>query len=309
MVAFEAFVPWQEVLDRWMAGKSLVIQRDVTFWQEGREKLALDLVRPRAAGLFPAVIFVHGGGWRVEGNAFRSEIFSAAKHGYVAARIHYRLLDMENGHATHQFPTQLADLRSAIKWIRANAAELCVDENRIALVGMSAGGQLALLAGFREGADPAENASIKAIVNFYGPTDLLDGYVRHQASRALLETFLDGTPEEVPNQYLEASPVNFVSKDNPPVLTLHGEDDTTVPVQQAQLLDERMRAVGASHTLVVLPGETHGFTREGARQAHRLMYEFLDRNLHHNGLPDRRGEAAEVRTAQGDFLKAQSTSN
>ena len=95
----------------------------------------------------------------------------------------------------------------------------------------------------------------------------------------VVRLFMGGTPAEVGDRYQVASPLTYVSKDDPPVLTLHGDQDAIVPVEQAQVLDEKMKATGASHTLVVFPGQSHGFAGEDAKKAADATWEFFDRHL------------------------------
>jgi dipeptidyl aminopeptidase/acylaminoacyl peptidase len=90
---------------------------------------------------------------------------------------------------------------------------------------------------------------------------------------------MGGTPDEAAETYTAASPITYVSKDDPPVLTLHGDEDLLVPVAQATALDEKMKSVGASHTLTVFKGQGHGFPGEYGIKQHEAMWEFFDEHL------------------------------
>jgi dipeptidyl aminopeptidase/acylaminoacyl peptidase len=95
----------------------------------------------------------------------------------------------------------------------------------------------------------------------------------------IFRLFLGGTPSEAADRYKVASPINYVSEDDPPVLTLHGDQDALVPVEQAKVLDAKMKAAGASHTLMVLEGQGHGFRGEQAKKAADATWAFFDEHL------------------------------
>jgi acetyl esterase/lipase len=265
----------------WFIDPTLHVEDDVVYKTVDDANLTLDFARPaKATSPTPVLLFIHGGGWQYEGRAFSNEIRRAARHGYAAVRIRYRLMDVQDdGRARYPFPAQLEDVESALDWVTENAAGQNFDTMRVGLVGMSAGGQLALLAGLDRSAEKADKLRVKAIVNYYGPTDFVDGYQRHQEGRKLLETFLCGSPETEKERYMAASPVCFVRSTSPPVLTFAGDADRIVPLEQSELLDAKMKAAGAPHTLQVFRGESHGFSRTAGQKANRQMYEFLSEHL------------------------------
>ena len=271
--------PFQDVMDYFSADPAVRLKRNIEFAHFSDNTLKMDIARPaRGKGPFPVLVFIPGGGWQYDGNAFHEEILRAAKRGFVAARVCYRLMDKQkDGRAKHPFPAQIEDVKTAIAWLREHASEYRLDPQRIGLVGMSAGGQLALLAGLDA---PQEGPPrVRAVVNFYGPTDLLEAYEKYPNGRPLLKTLLDGTPDEVRERYKAASPVYYVSKNSPPVLTIHGREDQIVPLEQSELLDAQMKKIGAHHRLVVFDGEYHGFSADGLRRANDLMYRFLQEHL------------------------------
>ena len=95
----------------------------------------------------------------------------------------------------------------------------------------------------------------------------------------IFRLFMGGTPDEAAERYQAASPISYVSKDDPPVLTLHGDQDALVPVEQATVLDEQMKAAGASHRLIVFEGQGHGFRGEYQQKAMNAMWAFFDQHL------------------------------
>jgi acetyl esterase/lipase len=260
----------------------------------GETELKLDLARPSGDNPHPAIVFIHGGGWtNGDRQRYRNSIKKAAKRGYVAATISYRLMkyDKENKEtttATPNFPAQIHDAKAAIRWLRENAEKYNVDPNRIGVTGGSAGGHLSLLVGLTdpdsnlegESGSPNHSSRVQAVVNVFGPTEMADCYETSSVAW-VFRLFTGGTPDEVPEQYKIASPLTYVSKDDPPVLTLHGDQDRRVPVEQAKVLDEKMKAAGASHTLMIFKGQGHGFEKEHQRKAMDAMWDFFDRHLKH----------------------------
>jgi dipeptidyl aminopeptidase/acylaminoacyl peptidase len=126
-----------------------------------------------------------------------------------------------------------------------------VDTSRIAIFGTSAGGQLAFLTGFR-------NPHIAAVAAWFGPTEMLSLYQTSvESDRVAL--YMGGTPSEVGDDiYTEASPLTYVGPDTPPTLEIQGTDDTTVPVEQAQMLEDALVPFSSESSFIYVPGGTHG---------------------------------------------------
>lgn len=273
-------------------GGEVTVKESVTYGQTGDTELKLDLAQPAGDGPFPAIVFIHGGGW-YQGNrgAYKAQIREAAERGYVAATISYRLMEFdeakkESTTATPNFPAQIHDAKAAIRWLRANADRYHVDPERIGVTGGSAGGHLSLLVGLTDSEADLEGNSgnrdqssrVQAVVNFFGPTDMA---ACHETSSVawIFRLFMGGTPEEVADTYRAASPITYASDDDPPVLTLHGDRDALVPVAQATRLDEVMKAAGARHTLIVFKGQGHGFGGEHHQRAMKAMWDFFGEHL------------------------------
>jgi acetyl esterase/lipase len=270
----------------------VAIEDNITYGKAGDTDLKLDLAQPQGDGPFPTIVFIHGGGWS-GGNrqGYRGQIQEAAKRGYVAATISYRLMQFDQAKketttATPIFPTQIHDAKAAIRWLRANAQKYHVIPDRIGVTGGSAGGHLSLLVGLTDPASnlegdsgyPDQSSRVQAVVNVFGPTEMVGCYEKSSVAW-IFRLFMGGTPSEAAERYKAASPVTYVSKDDPPVLTLHGDKDALVPVEQATLLDEKMKAAGASHTLMVFQGQGHGFGGEYNQKAWDATWEFFDRHL------------------------------
>lgn len=271
------------------ADAGVIEEENLTYGKGGDRDLRLDLARPEGDGPFPALVFIHGGGWRGGHRAgYRREIVEAAKRGYVAVTVSYRLTGPDDrGKAKHPFPAQVHDVKCAVRWLRANAARYHVDPDRIGATGGSAGGHLSLMLGLTDAAAKLEGSGghadqssrVQAVVNYFGPTDMIGLHRTSPGAKPIVASFLGGPPEEIRDRYLAASPMTYASKDDPPVLSLHGADDRLVPPDQARLLDKKMKAAGASHTLILLDGQGHGFRGEASAKARTAMYEFFDKHL------------------------------
>jgi len=297
-------MPWSKYRSFWVSllaagligsfaqAAEVIVEENITYGKGGDSDLKLDLVRPDGDGPFPAIVFIHGGGW-YQGNrqGYRGQMTEAAKRGYVAATISYRLMKFdeakkETATAVPIFPTQIHDAKAAIRWLRANSDRYHVDPNRIGVTGGSAGGHLSLLVGLTDsksdlegdGGNSDQSSRVQAVVNVYGPTDMA---ACHKTSSVawIFRLFMGGTPEEAVETYRAASPVTYVSKDDPPVLTLHGDRDALVPIAQATTLDDKMKAAGASHKLMIFEGAGHGFGGEHGKQAMDATWSFFEQHL------------------------------
>ena len=167
-----------------------VTEDNITYGKAGDTELKLDLARPQGDGPFPAIVFIHGGGW-CEGNrqGYRGQIQEAARRGYVAVTIDYRLMKFDRAKketttATTIFPAQIHDAKAAVRWVRANAQKYHVDPNRIGVTGGSAGGHLSLLVGLADASaglegnsgNPDQSSGVQAVVNTFGPTEMAACY-------------------------------------------------------------------------------------------------------------------------------------
>ena len=268
------------------------VEENITYGKAGDTELKLDLARPDGDGPFPAIVFIHGGGW-AGGNRqiYRGQIQEAAKRGYVAVTVSYRLMvfDDKNKETTTAepiFPAQIHDAKAAIRWLRANASKYKVDANRIGVTGASAGGHLSLLVGLTDpsanlegdSGTPDQSSRVQAVVNVFGPTEMASCHKKSSVAW-IFRLFLGGTPEETAERHQAASPITYVSKDDPPVLTLHGDLDELVPIEQATMLDEKMKAAGASHSLIILKGQGHGFAGEHQKKADKATWDFFAEQL------------------------------
>lgn len=202
----------------------------------------------------PVLIFIHGGSWsKGKRSDYLPYLIDYAKKGYVTATVSYRLVKVA------KYPAAVEDVKCAIKWIKDNADKYDIDPNRIALIGGSAGGHLAMMAGFNNKSQLNEcesntSGKVQAVVNLYGPVDLTTPYAR---ARPEITNFLGKTWEVAPELFVESSPKTYISSDDPPTLTFHGTIDSLVPVSQADSLDSWMKQAGVIHEYHRLKGWPH----------------------------------------------------
>lgn len=234
------------------------VKTDIEYSQAGGESLKLDVFTPEGKGKFPAVIFVHGGGWsggnRTGGN---DPLFAPlAARGIAWFTISYRLAPK------HNYPAPIEDVHAAIRWVKAHAAEYNIDPNRIALVGESAGGQIVAQAVVL--AKPDEQ--VAAVVPFYAPIDfILDMERRGGLSISMRGLF--GRPnangaakaDEATLQLLrEASPINHIRAGLPPFLLVHGTGDMSVLYNWSPMFQSKLKSAGVSCDLITIPDGVHG---------------------------------------------------
>ncbi|MGC0316933.1 alpha/beta hydrolase fold domain-containing protein [Kitasatospora acidiphila] len=217
----------------------------------GFRPLLLDLRLPPGPGPAPVVVWVHGGGFQWGDRRYPSEALTpdafwraATRAGLAVAAIDYRL----SGEA--RFPAQLEDARAALAFLRRNAGQLGLDAGRIGFWGESAGGAIAALAAFADGA-------VRAVAGWCAITDM---GVRHPELADSSEgRLLGGRPVDLPELVALASPVAQVPTDPPPFLLLHGTADTIVAPAHSERLHQALLAAGGRSELVPVPGAEHAF--------------------------------------------------
>jgi acetyl esterase/lipase len=217
------------------------------------EELTLDIYKPGYNhGPVPGLLVVHGGSWQ-SGHSKEFIALNAylAARDYVVVSINYRLAPK------WKFPAGRDDVLSAIAFLKVYGHEFGLDPTRIALLGRSAGGQLALLAAYT-----ANEPAIRGVVSIYGPTDLKFGYDRPAPkglldTRGVLESYLGGPPANADEAYFAASPINFVAASSPPTLLIHGLHDGHVSSEESARLEARLAQSRVKNLFVRLPWATH----------------------------------------------------
>lgn len=236
------------------------LRRDVVYGHAGATPLLLDAWVPDGARLHPVAILVHGGGWSGgdkagserpgSGNDITPWFAPLQAAGFTTFSINYRLAP------EHPWPAGFEDVQTAIRWVKAHAAEFKGDAGRLALFGHSAGGQLVCLAAAR--AD--DTTRVQAVVAFAPPTDLVADTARRggpsQSLQALFKLPPDGAA--FAQALRDHSPVNQLRPGLPPFLLLHGDSDATVPLQMSVDFLAKLKSVGVPGELIVVPGAPHG---------------------------------------------------
>jgi acetyl esterase/lipase len=228
---------------------------------------------------FPLVIAIETDDWAFP-DADASTAARQANRGYAVATLSFR------SSRTDAFPAQLLDVQEAIRWLRANAARLNLDPTRFALWGIGAGGHLAALAG----TSSDDSTRVQAVVTWYAQTDFLQ--LNAQALEACGQTPVDhddaSSPESLllgcpvqscPDAAAAANPATHASPDDPPFLIMHGDSDCEVPLAQATLLYDALRAAGVDARLHVVPGGLHGGALWQTPATNAVVDAFLDEML------------------------------
>lgn len=227
------------------------LKQDIEFARVGEVSLTLDAFVPEGAGPFAACILVHGGGFtKGDKQSFITPLFEPlAKAGFAWFTINYRLVPQ------HRWPACADDVASAIRWVKAHAADYKMDVNRIAIIGESAGGHLVSWAGVTgEG-----ETRVAAVAPFYAPHDLVVQVKKRNALGGL--GGLIGTEElsdEALKKLADISPIHHIKPGLPPFLQIHGDNDDKVPHSQSVEFEKKMMAAGNACETITIPGGGHG---------------------------------------------------
>lgn len=240
---------------------------DVTYAVTPERPLRLDAYLPEAAPTKPrpAMLFLHGGGWRAgtKKQFARQAAYLASKWGFFAVSAEYRFS------SEARFPACVRDAKCAVKWIRAKAREFGIDPERVAVAGGSAGAHLAALVATTRGEAGYEPQAVDATclgepshadlcIPLNAPLDLVALAEEGRAGEPL-RALLGGDLAEVPEAYRAASPYHRAGPDAAPMLLLHGEADDLIPCSQSVRMHERLRSVGVHAELQTYPGKGHGW--------------------------------------------------
>jgi acetyl esterase/lipase len=233
------------------------VQINIEYGKAADQSLLLDVYSPKADGYFPGVVIVHGGGW--SGGDKRVDITGLFEPitdvNMVCYSINYRLAPQ------NKWPACFDDVITAVQWVKANALKYKTDPNRIALMGYSAGGQLAMLAALKT----QKETNVQAAVGLGAPTDLvLDSLRRTNVSSYLLALRGSEVMDANALQWIwDISPINYVRPGVMPVLLVHGTNDQTVPYQQSLNFKQRIEDVGGKCEVIALKGAQHKIVEWG----------------------------------------------
>ncbi|NEQ73825.1 MAG: alpha/beta hydrolase [Okeania sp. SIO2C9] len=262
---------------RGLPKKEVQTQRGIVFASPDGVDLKLNVYQPLVTQKlhnFPTVVIVYGGAWR-QGSPDNYERFSCyiAAQGYSVIAIDYR-------HAPkYKFPAQIEDVRAALQYIQAHADNLKVDIERIAIMGRSAGGHLATLAAYEQGAMP-----FRAVVSYYAPSDLIEGFRNPPFpnpinTNTVLRDFLGGTPDELLELYQKASPKSYVRTALPPSLLVYAGRDHIVQPKFGRILYTQLRATGNQAIFLEIPWAEHSFDAVFPGISNQLALYYTERFL------------------------------
>ncbi len=277
-----AFRPAQKT-DQNAALNMGLVEHDVVYRIAGDKNLRLNVYLPDefigeppwwtndGKGKKPTLLYIHGGGWVAGSKDERVlNVLPYVYRDWVVISINYRLAKDAKA------PAAVDDCLIALEWIYANADKYDIDTDRIVVSGGSAGGHLALLTGMLREGDQLCGGKLKvgntrkvaAIVNWYGVTDFT-------INPHPLEWF--GEDIDLGEYVRSLSPINYVRQGGAPVLTIHGSEDYTVPVNQAVNLHKKLREAGVREKLLLIEGKKHGdFSHEELTQIYQKIWKFLE---------------------------------
>lgn len=268
---------------------SVEVMRDLPYANTDNPRQRLDLYLPKNRSSdkpLPVIVFIHGGGWKGgdkasgAGNVMRF----VTTGDYAGVSVGYRLTNEA------RWPEQIFDCKAAIRWIRGNAEKYHLDAARIGVWGSSAGGHLVSMLGTsgdvtalegKLGTFTTSSSRVTCVVNYFGPENFVTMVDKPSTidrttpdyPEALL---IGGRVQDKPEAAKAASPITYVSGDDPPFLTAHGTKDPLVPFDQALELDAAMKEAGVPHLLIEMTNGGHGFRSE---ELDRRVQQFFDLHL------------------------------
>jgi acetyl esterase/lipase len=246
------------------------LKENIVYARTERKPLHLHILLPKQKSTpRPLIVFIKGGGWGFHHPQrtfeFIPQLVPFLKNGYVVASIEHR--------TSHEgkFPTQLFDVKSAIRYLRAHSTEYNIDKNRVGVWGNSSGGHLAALLGTTGGVEElegngkylSESSKVQAVVDWYGPTDLLQmskypSDFDFDSPDSAESVLIGGALQENKDKVKRANPITYITSDDPPFLIMHGDKDRRVPFNQSVLLFDALKKANVEVTMYKIKGAGHG---------------------------------------------------
>jgi acetyl esterase/lipase len=268
--------------------KGTTFINNVPYANDTLKKHLLDIYLPPVAkSSYPLIVWVHGGGWKMNDKysdmSYMTQTLKGfMEKGYAVASINYRYS------SDIPFPGQIQDCNQAVDFLYLNASKYKLDREKIAVIGFSAGGHLASLMGLSNNSNikafypggKRPDFKIKLVLDFYGPSDLL----------ALKESTVKVTPNPItqllgasitdrPDLGKTASPVTYIDKNDPPFLIVQGEKDEAVEYTQSVLLSLNLKVAGVKNELIIVPDAPHFGVMFDAEDIRQKVFEYLDEYL------------------------------
>ncbi|MBI3403846.1 MAG: alpha/beta hydrolase [Acidobacteria bacterium] len=270
-------------------GSTYRVLPNITYVTANNWDAKLDIYVPRdLKAPNPTLVWIHGGGWVLgakEGDILN--LLPWIEMGWTVVNVEYRLGRVSLA------PAAVEDCRCALRWVIRNAEQYKFDVTRLVVSGASAGGHLALTTGMLTSAagldrqcpssfsaplpPEKDEPRVSAIINWFGITDVGDLFGGPNTEGYAIAWF-----GSLPNRdeiAKRVSPLTYVRKDLPPILTIHGDNDNLVPYSHATRLHQALEKAGATNQLLTIPGGKHGgFTREEYLKIYATIREFLANN-------------------------------
>jgi acetyl esterase/lipase len=248
---------------------------NVSYGPDTLQRMDLHLPAGRSIDSTKVIVLIHGGAW-MEGDKrdFNSyiDVLKQRLPEYAIINMNYRLASQAGNH----FPTQENDVQAAINHIYSKRNEYRISD-KIVLLGASAGAHLALLHAYKH----TTPVKIKAVVSFFGPSDLADMYNSQTNAfyQYALGLLIGGTPTANPQVYNQSSPTYFANASSAPTILLHGGNDPLVSISQSIALHAKLQAAGVTSQLVTYPNEGHGWIGSSLDDSFTKIIAFLRANV------------------------------
>ena len=262
----------------WYRGSGVTKISNVVYATRDSGDLLADVYIPKTEGPHPAILAIHGGYWRFGSKAAMSgRAKTLADRGYVVVNINYRLADAPDV----VMEDIIHDVKSAIIWMRENAATYNIDPDNIGTYGFSAGGHLALMMGVTDGSEGLEgpdangtSTRVQAVVAGAPGTD----FRNRELDNTRFEYLFGGTRGELPQEYIDASPGTWASADDPAIMMYYGTSDNVISQDNLLSFQQDLDAAGVENELLEIEGGTHLSVRVN-RNAMLQSLKFLDEQL------------------------------
>ena len=284
IVVISGFSQTNPVIDAFPKGT--ILKSNVPYNNDTLSKHLLDIYLPgNTKGKVPLVILIHGGGWLsndkyADIGYMKKTVAEIISSGYALASIDYRFSTQS------VFPAQMLDCNRAISYLYDNSDKYGFDKKRFVVMGFSAGGHLASMVGLSKNnniktffmAGTSKSFNFKAVVDFYGPAELIlfPGADDEKSPEALL---IGAAPLSRPDLAKAASPVNYVDKNDPPFLIIHGEKDELVSNRQSLLLSSWLTVEGVPNELIIVKGAPHFGEMFDTDEVRQKVMNFLKKQL------------------------------
>ena len=261
--------------------EGVTFTRDVEYSHPDDQHLQLNIAQPKGDGPFPAIVCIHGGGFRAgKRESYDKLCLTLAQRGYVAITVTYRLAPAA------PFPAAVLDCKTAVRWLRAHAAQYHVDPQRIGATGGSAGGHLVQFLGvtagvleFELGEHLEQSSAVNCVVNYFGPSDLTKSYGASVDAAEVLPLFFGGDLSTKRREHLIGSPLYWVTPAAAPTLIINGTKDDHVAYEQGTWMVDRLKSCLVEVELLTMEGAGHGFKGPDAEKAEAALLAFFDQHL------------------------------